>query len=511
MQTKSEILLNNIQNLIVPNGELRYKSIVFNRETNYLVINIITNTQISSQDKEYIVTLFKKEIDGVNIEVNIEKSIADGEIAKSAIFKYIIDNFCMISHSFTDKDISIITNGKNIKYTINVSEEIYDYCIRVSFIQKINEFLHSNYVNNFEGTLLINQHREVKSVFTESEEIVEDLDSVKNRFVKMCSVEKYLDKDFYDTAVYIDDIKNSKGNMILAGKIISIIKKETAEKKKPYFVITFDDFSGKMTGRFFTSAEEKVKKLEKLGEGSVVIMRCVNEEFNGSLSLSIKGLHLCEFPKNYTLKEKPSKRAGETYKLIKPQDVTIVKQNNLFATEIDLPENFKNTEFTVVDIETTGLDVTKEKITEIGAVKIVNGKIVSTFTTLVNPQVKLTEENIKLTGITDEMLINAPKIEDVYHDFFKYLGNSVFVAHNAEFDFKFLRQAGRELGYILTNKVLDTLMMSNKILPNLKNHKLNTVCAYYNIEFRHHRALSDAFATSEMLIELVKTAKTFKI
>jgi hypothetical protein len=98
LQTKSEILLNNIQNLIVPNGELRYKSIVFNRETNYLVISIITNTQISSQDKEYIVTLFKKEIDGVNIEVNIEKSIADGEIAKSAILKYVIDNFCMISY-----------------------------------------------------------------------------------------------------------------------------------------------------------------------------------------------------------------------------------------------------------------------------------------------------------------------------------------------------------------------------------------------------------------------------
>ena len=107
------------------------------------------------------------------------------------------------------------------------------------------------------------------------------------------------------------------------------------------------------------------------------------------------------------------------------------------------------------------------------------------------------------------MLESAPKIDQVYHDFFKYLGDTVFVAHNADFDFKFLKQAGKENGYILQNKVLDTYALSCKVLPRLKNHKLNTVCEYYNIEFRHHRALSDAHATAEMLIEMVKTAKTF--
>ena len=102
------------------------------------------------------------------------------------------------------------------------------------------------------------------------------------------------------------------------------------------------------------------------------------------------------------------------------------------------------------------------------------------------------------------MLVGQPKIEDVYPDFIKFLGNAVFVAHNSDFDFRFLKNVGKPMGYYLSNEVEDTLIISRKKLPWLSNHKLNTVCANFNIEFRHHRALSDAFATAEAFIELSK-------
>ena len=145
-----------------------------------------------------------------------------------------------------------------------------------------------------------------------------------------------------------------------------------------------------------------------------------------------------------------------------------------------------------------------DKITEIGAVRIKNGIICETFQTLVDPGVPLSKRIVELTGITDEMLEGQPKIEDVFPDFMKFLGDNTFIGHNADFDFRFLKAAGKPLGYYLSNEVEDTLMISRKKLPNLTNHKLNTVCAHFGIEFRHHRALSDAFATAEAYIELSK-------
>ncbi len=510
MQTKSEILLNNLINLIKIQGELRIHSAKYVQSEDKVYLTLITNVVISEQDRLFIQDEFMKNLNGISVEVNIKKAIADGDITKKAILSFIKDKFYTIAHLIDCNDIDTIVTKKDIKYSIGVDGSIYDYCQRTSFIENCNEYLSSNFVNLFIGDLHI-VSKESQVVEYQQETVREsDLESVPTRFVKMRSIEKFLDDKLYDTAVYIEDAFNTKGSLTLAGRILEIVEKET-KNKKPFFVITFDDYTGKMTGRIFTSAQDKLKKLRKLGENSVVIMRCENEEFNGNLSLTIKGLHLCEFPSNYTPKEKASKKAGAEYKLITPKKITTVSQSDLFFNEAPLPELFKNTEFTVVDIETTGLELLNDKITEIGAVKIVDGKIVSSFQTLVNPLMKLSAKNIELTGITDEMLVDAPKIEEVYHDFFKYLGDTVFVAHNADFDFKFLKQAGKENGYLLQNKVLDTCQLSCKVLPRLKNHKLNTVCEYYNIEFRHHRALSDAYATAEALIEMVKTAKDFKI
>ncbi len=510
MQTKSDILLKNLVNLINIQGELRINKVEFIESENKVYLTLITNVAVSVEDKNFIQKEFSKNLNDIEVEIIIQKSIADGDITKKAILSFLNEKFYTIAHFFSYGDIETIVTKNNVKYSINVDNSIYDYCIRTSLIEKCDEYLYSNFVNDFSGELRI-VDKESQEIEYQVETISSnDLEDNRTRFVKMRHVEKFLDDKLYDTAVYIDDALNTKGRLTLCGRILQIIEKETVNKK-PFFVITFDDYSGKASGRFFTSDKEKLKKLKKLGENSVVIMRCENEEFNGNLSLTIKGLHLCEFPVNYTPKAKPSKKAGAEYKLIQPKEITTVSQADLFLQETPLPEEFKNTEFTVVDIETTGLELLNDKITEIGAVKIKNGKIVSSFQTLVNPLMKLTEKNKELTGITDEMLVDAPKIEEVYHDFFKYVGDTIFVAHNAEFDFKFLKQAGKENGYLLNNKTLDTCALSCKVLPKLKNHKLNTVCEYFKIEFQHHRALADAYATAQALIEMVKLQKTFKI
>ncbi|MCQ2432858.1 MAG: PolC-type DNA polymerase III, partial [Clostridia bacterium] len=155
----------------------------------------------------------------------------------------------------------------------------------------------------------------------------------------------------------------------------------------------------------------------------------------------------------------------------------------------------------VFDIETTGLSNITDKITEIGAVRIRNGEVLETFDTFVNPGRPIPEEIVKLTGITDEMVADAPSVSDALDQFFAFIGgeNKLLIAHNAGFDIGFIRRASEECGKAFSNPYLDTVSMSRYVNPDLKKHKLDIVAEYYGLgDFNHHRASDDA----EMLAQI---------
>ena len=163
--------------------------------------------------------------------------------------------------------------------------------------------------------------------------------------------------------------------------------------------------------------------------------------------------------------------------------------------------NFR-AECVVFDIETTGLSVQNCKITEIGAVKIKDGQVLDRFNTFVNPECQIPEEIVKLTGITDEMVSDAPLVGDALEAFFAFIGNNdtkegdplpLLIAHNANFDIGFIRHFAKMSGLPFENPYLDTVALSKYINPELKNHKLDTIAAAYELgDFNHHRACDDA-------------------
>ncbi|GGA62737.1 PolC-type DNA polymerase III [Ornithinibacillus halotolerans] len=164
--------------------------------------------------------------------------------------------------------------------------------------------------------------------------------------------------------------------------------------------------------------------------------------------------------------------------------------------------------YVVFDVETTGLSAVYDTIIELAAVKIHQGEIVDRFESFANPHHPLSQTTIDLTGITDDMVRNAPEIDDVLRDFYEWSGDSIFVAHNASFDIGFLNQGYQRIGYEkVQNPVIDTLELARFLLPNLKNHRLNTLCKHLDIELtQHHRAIYDAEATGYLLWKLVKSA-----
>ncbi|MBQ7923233.1 MAG: PolC-type DNA polymerase III [Clostridia bacterium] len=157
--------------------------------------------------------------------------------------------------------------------------------------------------------------------------------------------------------------------------------------------------------------------------------------------------------------------------------------------------------FVIFDIETTGLSAATCKITEIGAVKVQNGEILDRFNMFVNPGVPIPENIVKLTGITDEMVADAPPIAEVLPEFLAFADGKMLVAHNAVFDTGFIRQAAEDMGIQFDNPYLDTLAMSRYMNPDLKNHKLDTLAKFYNLgEFNHHRACDDAEMLSQIFL-----------
>lgn len=195
---------------------------------------------------------------------------------------------------------------------------------------------------------------------------------------------------------------------------------------------------------------------------------------------------------------------GKNIKIIYGVEGYLLDDENQFVSKCD-GSDFDN-DIVVFDIETTGLDFLQEKITEIGAVKIRNGKIEESFHSMVNPQKPIPPKIVKLTGITNAMVKNAPLIEDVLDDFYEFCKGCNLCAHNSGFDTKFIYYNDKHGRFNMP--VIDTLSLSRVLLPNLKNHKLDTLTKYFNIVLEnHHRADNDAKATGELLLRLIDMLK----
>ena len=164
------------------------------------------------------------------------------------------------------------------------------------------------------------------------------------------------------------------------------------------------------------------------------------------------------------------------------------------------------TKYSIIDIETTGISPSNERITEI-AIYIHDGeKIIDEFSTLVNPEKYISYFITELTGITNEMVANAPKFHQVAKKIVEMTENTAFVAHNAHFDYNFIRNSFLNLGYDFRRKTICTVKLSRKLIPGKKSYSLGRLCDDLGIKvYDRHRAAGDALATVklfELLLEI---------
>lgn len=364
-------------------------------------------------------------------------------------------------------------------------------------------------------------------------------------------------RDFDGEAIEIDKIDGEIGEVILRGKILTADSRELRSGKT---IMIFDvtDFTDTITVKIFAREDQledlkaavvpktfiKIKGVTTIdkfdGEltlGSVVGIK-KSEDFTGkrmdnSLEKRVE-LHchtkMSDMDGVSEVKDivKRAKKWGmpaiaitdhgcvqafpdANHALDKGDDFKIIYgvEGYLVDDLKQLVENSRNQSFSqsyvVFDIETTGFSPEKNKIIEIGAVKVENGVITDKYSTFVNPDVPIPFEIEQLTGINDNMVLPYPHIDKILPEFLAFCGDSVMVAHNAAFDISFISHNARRLKLPFEPTVLDTVALARHLLPNLNRFKLDTVAKALNISLEnHHRAVDDAGCTAEIFAAFVK-------
>ncbi len=434
------------------------------------------------------------------VEVSVKKIVSNDELINTEIYRFLSQNYISISIFLKTTDILSSVVGNVVKYTLRLTKDGAEYVNRNSVLTKLNSHLSKMFCSDFTGTIDIKEEQESISLLDDNV-YREEIEKIEHRTIKVQDVVVIDDVNIGDVALYIEDAH--QGNVTVCGVVTEIQERKT-KNDKPFLIINIDDTTGKTSGVYF-SKKSTYHKIKDITVGEAIIARGNIGEYNGRRSFTFEKINRCTFPKDFVKKDKYKKSAPKEYRLIFPSPARdSVKVKSVFDKEEVLPLEVVNDTIVVFDFETTGVDYMNHGITEIGAVKLIEGKVVEQFTTLIKPDYHISEENAKITGITEDMVKDSPKIDAVMPDFIKFIDGATLVAHNADFDMKFLKRFAGASGYEVKNKVIDSLELARNVLPHLKHHDLHTIADNFSIVFHHHRALSDAYATAEAFIEMMK-------
>ena len=374
-------------------------------------------------------------------------------------------------------------------------------------------------------------------------------------------------RDFDDDPIELSTVVGEMGEITFRGKVIEFDTREIRnEKTIVMFAVT--DFTDTIMVKMFVRNEQLPDVLGAIKKGAFLKIKGVTtiDKFDGELTIgSVTGIRkISDFTESRmdTAPEKRVelhchtkmsdmdgvsevvdilKRAHEWgHKAIAITDHGVVQAfpiANHFIEGLDKDDPFKviygvegylvddlqdvavnekgqslNDTYVVFDLETTGFSSIKDKIIEIGAVKVENGVITDKFSTFVNPKVPIPFEITNLTGITDDMVMEALDIETILPQFLEFVGDAVLVAHNASFDVSFIEQNCRYQDITPDFTSVDTVAMARILLPTLSKFKLNVVANALHISLEnHHRAVDDAGATAEIFVKFVEMLRARNI
>ena len=364
-------------------------------------------------------------------------------------------------------------------------------------------------------------------------------------------------RDFEEESMEIEKIDGPIGEVVIRGKILSVDTREI-RNEKTIIIFSVTDFTDTIVLKIFARNDDVPELLKEISGGKFVRVKGVAtiDKFDSELTIgSIVGIKKCADFTTVRMDTSVEKRielhchtkmsdmdgVSDVKDIVKRAmkwghkaiaitdhgDVQAFPDANhtvpsdsdfkvIYGVEAYLVDDLKgmvtdsqnqdlDADYVVFDLETTGFSPETNRIIEIGAVKVQNGKIVDKFSTFVNPQVPIPFRIEQLTSINDSMVIDAPVIVDILPEFMKFCEGCVMVAHNADFDMSFIKKNCQRLDIPCKPTIVDTVALARVLLPNLNRFKLDTVAKALGVSLEnHHRAVDDAGCTAEIFVKFIE-------
>ena len=364
-------------------------------------------------------------------------------------------------------------------------------------------------------------------------------------------------RDFEEESMEIEKIDGPIGEVVIRGKILSVDTREI-RNEKTIIIFSVTDFTDTIVLKIFARNDDVPELLKEISGGKFVRVKGVAtiDKFDSELTIgSIVGIKKCADFTTVRMDTSVEKRVelhchtkmsdmdgvSDVKDIVKRAmkwghkaiaitdhgDVQAFPDANhtvpsdsdfkvIYGVEAYLVDDLKgmvtdsqnqdlDADYVVFDLETTGFSPETNRIIEIGAVKVQNGKIVDKFSTFVNPQVPIPFRIEQLTSINDSMVIDAPVIADILPEFMKFCEGCVMVAHNADFDMSFIKKNCQRLDIPCKPTIVDTVALARVLLPNLNRFKLDTVAKAMGVSLEnHHRAVDDAGCTAEIFVKFIE-------
>nr|WP_303252907.1 PolC-type DNA polymerase III [uncultured Ruminococcus sp.] len=478
--------------------------------------------------------------------LNGGKTLLDSKGFDKALVKQIYEEFNLHISVIYTGTFEVEENNEEYKAAIQNAQEK----INRENLQKAAEFYQ-------EEAEIAKQREEIHAENTTAEiEIREGKFSTPQ--IVQSSIRPLYGRSIRGKMIPISSISGDSGRIVVWGDVFDIEKKVTKSGDKNIFTIDITDYTGSTTAKIFNSIKESAV-IDNIKKGDTIVVQgdVEYDKYAGELVVNARSVGTAQKVKVVDNAEKKRVElhmhtnmsqmdavtsAGDLvnrayqwgHKAVAITDHGVAqafpdamkaadkinkdeeKIKVIYGVEAyfmdDLVESVKGDAdtgfdgtFICFDIETTGLSAARDKITEIGAVKVENGIITDKFSTFVNPEMPIPQKITQLTGITDEMVKDAPSQSEAVSAFLEFAGDNVLVAHNAPFDTSFIAKACEDMGREYNYTSIDTVAISRAILTDIKNCKLDTVAKFLRLgEFNHHRATDDAEMLAKIFITLCR-------
>lgn len=385
--------------------------------------------------------------------------------------------------------ISVQANEKNGGFTVTLKmpEIIYDLA-KSDYIPRLEEFLCNKYIEQIKLNVVNAElTADGEDRAARSEYAVTDVIPVVGEFVPK-------------TARAISSLTESEYNVAVCGVFV-MPTAFTSKGGKRYERFLLYDGQSSLQCRFSPNGGQGIVKPELLNKPVCVLGNVEYDKMRNEATMFVRELSQC----CADIKITPSPECPISYERVAPEQHLEFVQSSMFDNAERLPDALKGS-FVVFDFETTGLSALYDKPTELGAVKITDGKIVETFSTFIDPKRPIPPDVSAKTGITDDMVKGQPLFEDVIPDFYKFTYGCSLVCHNIAFDFPFLISGGNGAGYAFGDrKTFDTMGIAPSALPGISRLSLDSVLEALGLtNDSAHRAWADALATAKAFIAMHK-------